>query len=233
MILTEKYAHYQKHKSLNIDASSRCVFRCPLCQRQRLHTQPMIKRGKDLQEKEMHKILDYYDQINFCGQISDPIYHPNFLNLLKLAIGKYVRISTVGSGKTDSFWDEAYSYNRGKNNWYFGVDGIDEKSEIYRVGSNFKDTWARMQQGRALGHNIVWQYIIFGYNEDDMEEAVNIARQEDFTLVFVRSDRHRQHVRAVPLRKNITLDASLRPKKTSFSDRQKQTYLAHKSKFKG
>tara|TARA_B100001093_G_scaffold265757_1_gene254206 strand:+ start:1193 stop:1774 length:582 start_codon:yes stop_codon:yes gene_type:complete len=193
----------------------------------------MIKRGKDLQEKEMHKILDYYDQINFCGQISDPIYHPNFLNLLKLAIGKYVRISTVGSGKTDSFWDEAYSYNRGKNNWYFGVDGIDEKSEIYRVGSNFKDTWARMQQGRALGHNIVWQYIIFGYNEDDMEEAVNIARQEDFTLVFVRSDRHRQHVRAVPLRKNITLDASLRPKKTSFSDRQKQTYLAHKSKFKG
>jgi len=233
MMFSEKYAHYQKYKSLNIDASSRCVFRCPMCQRQRLHTQPMIKRGRDLQEKEMHKILDYYDQINFCGQISDPIYHPNFLNLLKLAIGKYVRISTVGSGKTDSFWNEAYSYNRGKNSWVFGVDGIDEKSEIYRVGSNFKDTWARMQQGRALGHDIVWQYIIFGYNEDDMEEAVNIAKHEDFTLIFVKSDRHRAALKAVPLRKNITLDDSLTPLKTSFSEIQKHSYCAYESKFKG
>ena len=43
-------------------------------------------------------------------------------------------ILTVGSGKSDVRWEEAYSYGLGENAWYFGVDGIDEKSELYQVG---------------------------------------------------------------------------------------------------
>ena len=61
---------------------------------------------------------------------------------------KAVRIATVGSGKSDAWWDEAYSYGVGENAWYFGVDGIDKKSELYRVGSDFDDVWERMKQGR-------------------------------------------------------------------------------------
>jgi hypothetical protein len=94
--------------------------------------------------------------------------------------GRKVRIATVGSGKSDAWWNEAYSYGVDENAWYFGVDGIDEKSELYRVGSKFQDVWARMKQGRDLGHTIVWQYIIFGYNEHEIDRAIEIAEQEDF-----------------------------------------------------
>ena len=95
---------------------------------------------------------------------------------------KAVRIATVGSGKSDAWWDEAYSYGVGENAWYFGVDGIDKKSELYRIGSNFDDVWERMKQGRDLGHVIVWQYIIFGYNEHEVDRAIEIAKEEDFSL---------------------------------------------------
>ena len=55
--------------------------------------------------------------------------------------------------KVTSWWEEAYSYGVGENAWYFGVDGIDEKSELYLIGSNFQDVWSRMKQGRDPRHN--------------------------------------------------------------------------------
>lgn len=190
--ITDSYIENQKYCRPNIDASHRCVFKCPQCVRQKISSQEQIKRSFDLEEHNFQKILDYYvNGVTFCGQISDPIYHPKFLNLLKMCdgTGRKVRIATVGSGKSDAWWDEAYRYGVGENAWYFGVDGIDEKSELYRIGSNFKDVWSRMQQGRDLGHVIVWQYIIFGYNEHEIDRAIEIAEKENFALVFVNTNR--------------------------------------------
>jgi hypothetical protein len=190
--ITDEYVIHQRKVRPNIDTSHRCIFRCPQCIRQKTSSQEQIRRSFDLEEDQFKKILKYYDHgITFCGQISDPIYHPKFLNLLKMCNGqrKAIRIATVGSGKSDAWWDEAYSYGVGENAWYFGVDGIDEKSELYRVGSNFQDVWKRMKQGRDLGHVIVWQYIIFGYNEHEIDKAIEIAKEENFSLLLINTNR--------------------------------------------
>ena len=85
--ITDEYVIKQKLCRPNIDASHRCIFRCPQCIRQKTSSQEQIRRSFDLEEEQFKKILDYYDYgITFCGQISDPIYHPNFLNLLKISI---------------------------------------------------------------------------------------------------------------------------------------------------
>lgn len=190
--ITDEYVIHQRISRPNIDTSHRCAFRCPQCIRQKITSQDQIRRSFDLSEESFQKIFDYYTNgVSFCGQISDPIYHPNFLNLLKICDGhrKRIRIATVGSGKSDAWWDEAYSYGVGENAWYFGVDGIDKKSEIYRIGSNFDDVWKRMNQGRDLGHVIVWQYIIFGYNEHEIDRAIEIAKREDFSLMLINTNR--------------------------------------------
>ena len=58
-----------------------------------------------------------------------------------------------------------------------------------------------MKQGRDLGLTIVWQYIIFGYNEHEVDEAIQIAKQEDFSLLLINTNRgfNRQFL----LRKNV------------------------------
>ena len=190
--ISDLYAKMQKRSRPNIDASHRCIFRCPQCIRQKTTSQEQIRRSFDLEPEQFQKILDYYDySITFCGQISDPIYHKDFLSLLKMCDGqgKSVRIATVGSGKSDAWWEEAYSYGVGENAWYFGVDGIDEKSEWYRIGSKFEDQWKRMKEGRDKGHCIVWQYIVFGYNEHEIDRAIEIAKEEDFALLLVNTNR--------------------------------------------
>ena len=228
--ITDEYVKKQRVCRPNIDASHRCVFRCPQCIRQKTTSQDQIRRSFDLSEKNFQKIFDYYTEgITFCGQISDPIYHPNFLNLLKICNGhgKKVRIATVGSGKNDAWWDEAYSYGVGENAWYFGVDGIDEKSELYRVGSKFEDVWARMKQGRDLGHVIVWQYIIFGYNEHEVDRAIEIAKEEDFSLLLINTNRGFNPDSPL-LRKSVDFTLTS-PDKKHTQDRVKKEYWGYKS----
>jgi hypothetical protein len=228
--ITDQYVIEQRKQRPNIDASHRCAFRCPQCIRQKITSQDQIRRSFDLSEDNFQKILDYYDEgLTFCGQISDPIYHPNFLGLLKRCDGKgkRVRIATVGSGKSDAWWNEAYSYGVGENAWYFGVDGIDKKSELYRIGSNFDEVWKRMKQGRDRGHLIVWQYIVFGYNEEDIHRAVEIAKEEDFSLLLVNTNRGFNPGNPL-LRDNVDFTLT-KPSESNLQERVKKEIWAHKS----
>ena len=208
--LAEFYIKNQKLSSPNMDLSHRCILRCPQCLRQKVEGLPRIKRSFDIGKPEFRKILNYYEnQITFCGQISDPIYHPDFLAFLEMmnGLGKGLRVATNGtndkSGNMDNkWWDKAYSYGLGENCWVFGVDGLDEKSELYRIGSNFKQVWETMKMGVQAGHPIVWQFIIFGYNEHEIEQAKEIAHKEGITLLLIKTNRGFDP-RSRTLRKNV------------------------------
>ena len=208
--LAEFYIKNQKLSSPNMDLSHRCILRCPQCLRQKVEGLPRIKRSFDIGKPEFRKILNYYEnQITFCGQISDPIYHPDFLAFLEMmnGLGKGLRVATNGtndkSGNMDNkWWDKAYSYGLGENCWVFGVDGLDEKSELYRIGSNFKQVWETMKMGVQAGHPIVWQFIIFGYNENEIEQAKEIAHKEGITLLLIKTNRGFDP-RSRTLRKNV------------------------------
>jgi|TARA_B110000444_G_scaffold261_1_gene246 MoaA/NifB/PqqE/SkfB family radical SAM enzyme len=208
--LAEFYIKNQRLSSPNMDLSHRCILRCPQCLRQKVEGLPRIKRSFDIGKPEFRKILNYYEnQITFCGQISDPIYHPDFLAFLEMmnGLGKGLRVATNGTNDKsgnmdDKWWDKAYSYGLGENCWVFGVDGLDEKSELYRIGSNFKQVWETMKIGVQAGHPIVWQYIIFGYNEHEIERAKEIAHKEGITLLLIKTNRGFDP-RSRTLRKNV------------------------------
>jgi len=175
--IADWYATNEIWGSPNIDSSHRCILRCPQCLRQKKEGGPRIKRAYDLEPQDFQKIIDYFQHcVTFCGQISDPIYNPHFLTFLKMldGTGRGVRIATYGMNE---------------NAWYFGVDGIDKKSELYRIGSNFDNVWETMRLGKSMGVAIVWQYIVFGYNEHEIEIAKQMAEDEGFTLLLVKTNR--------------------------------------------
>ena len=226
--ITNNYVEQQVWARPNLDISHRCILKCPQCIRQKISSQDQIRRSFDLEEKNFQKILDYYKGITFCGQISDPIYHPNFLKFLEMSDGKQVRIATNGSGQSLDWWKQAYSYGKSTNAWYFGVDGIDEKSELYRIGSNFENVWEMMKLGRDLGNVIVWQYIIFGYNEHEVDRAIEIAKEENFALLFVNTNRGFNPDNPL-LRKNVDFKLTS-PDKKHLQDRVKKEWIGHMSK---
>ena len=96
MNLHQRYIQGQKSKSnSNIELTFRCPLQCHQCFRswltldskdeKKIAMQNKIAESYDISIPNLRKLLDFFDDdISFCGQFSDPIYHPKFHEILSI-----------------------------------------------------------------------------------------------------------------------------------------------------
>ena len=171
-------------KSINLDITYRCTLECPKCLRRSVPTNNL----DDLSLENFKKIIKHFDQIEFCGQISDPIFHPQFIEFLKLTTNKRVFVHTAASHKSMDWYMDAFSANKNAI-WEFGIDGLPQDSHKYRINQNGEYLFKVMKAGVELGNDIRWQYIIFKYNENDITQAIGLAQRHKIPIHINKSSR--------------------------------------------
>ena len=193
---------------VNVDTTHRCLLQCPFCMRQGDGGTQMVKDYRqiygDAKPEDMKKIVDFLNPnrsaISFCGQISDPIYHSNFIELIESFQGSSfprIEIHTNGSGKKDTFWKklvDAIEPLEPSVKWFFGIDGIDQRSCIHRVGQDFESAFNAMKYVNSLKRpqdEVVWQFIPFKYNEHDIPKAIEMAKEIGVRFMMMKSGRFR------------------------------------------
>lgn len=196
----QDYIKAQIKRLPNTDLSNKCILQCAFCERQRVHKGELIGKTKvklssDMSFEDFQKIIHTFQGVNLCGQLSDPIYHPNLIQYLQYASdsNKQIHIHTNGSGKKKSFWKEAFSIQH-PIVWTFGIDGLDQKTcNLHRIGQNFHQSFKAMLLGSKSNHHIIWQFIPFQHNEHQIERAKDIARKHNIRFLILKSNRWRQN----------------------------------------
>ena len=102
---------FLNRKRINIDIGFRCALECPMCSRQQDYKNIRPVPGKDLTIPEFKKIVNFFDEISCCGQISDPIFNPNLLEFIKIAKdkNKTLIIHTAASQKSMDWYEKAFN----------------------------------------------------------------------------------------------------------------------------
>lgn len=215
---SEKYyedSYSVKHK-LQIDATHRCSLGCPKCNRfiEDFHDRYTNKKydlghqvllKDDLSVEHFQAIIDEVRQvadkkengvipdIDFCGTWSDAIYHPDFLKLIKIAKDKNFNVSIVtnGSRKKQKWWDELYSMLNPKyDSFVFGMDGLKDTAHIYRKNILYDDVIYAMKKGGELGFSkSKWSFIVFNFNQHQVHEASELAKELGIAFEIVKSAR--------------------------------------------
>ena len=184
--------YFMNRRSLNIDLSHRCSLECPRCQRQRQwRDQGRKVPGRDLTLSEIDKLSNFFNDFVFCGQLSDPIHHPQFDKILEMLAKKNVscRVHNASSFKPIDFFVKCFKIHP-KARWVFGIDGLPEESHKYRINQDGEKLFRMMLEAKKiLKKPPVWQYIIFKYNEHNIEKAKAIADKHDLTLLLMHSSR--------------------------------------------
>jgi MoaA/NifB/PqqE/SkfB family radical SAM enzyme len=144
-----------------------------------------------MSDAEFNMHLKFFDSFIFCGQISDPILHPKlkeFLSKVHIA-EKLCTVHVSASHKPEKYYIECFKANPNAK-WFFGIDGLPKDSHKYRVRQNGEKLFNIMLESRKyLTLPPVWQYIIFSYNENDIEEAKALCQKHDIKLVLIKSNR--------------------------------------------
>ena len=184
-------------KAINLDIHNKCSLQCNKCARFDIISQiPEITTsnfpGCPLSDKDWKSILHHFDYLNFCGQVSDPMMHPklsSFLSDIHLN-EKYGQVHTAVSQKPIKRYIQAFEANPNAK-WIFGIDGLPKDSHKYRTNQDGEKLFEIMLEAKnILIKPPQWQYIVFKYNENNIEESRSLAKEAGLEINFMYSARY-------------------------------------------
>lgn len=187
-----------RYQYITMDTSSKCTLQCPMCRRQtniKYDKIPPGEYGKDMPISDFIKISKYFEVFSFCGAVSDPIFCENLIESLSIIYNTkenpHVWVHTAATAKhRDKAWyEKAFAANPNAT-WIFALDGLPETSHIYRVGQNGPFLWEMMKLGVSMGITIEWQYLVFRYNENDIEIAHKMAKENGMNFELKITNRY-------------------------------------------
>ena len=186
-------AFYRRSKKgINIDISNRCPLECMRCQRQTNFTLEGRKvYGRDATMDEIRKLSDYFSSFNFCGQLSDPVHHPHFVDILEYLYKKDIQVTVhnASSQKPMKWYVQAFQAHP-KAKWIFAIDGLPEESNMYRINQDGEKLYKVMLEAKKhLKQTPSWQFIVFSYNEHNLEKAKKMAVDEGLMFIVLHSSR--------------------------------------------
>ena len=150
--------------------------------------------GEDLPYEDFIKIANHFDHLNFCGQVSDPVHHPKFIEFLEYANknNNSVSVHHASGAKPESWYEKAFKANP-RARWVFGIDGLPHESNKYRVNQDGEKLYRMMKLARKFidKKNVIWQMIVFSYNENKIDEVMQMATEADVMFMTLISSRWR------------------------------------------
>jgi len=132
--------------------------------------------------------------LEFCGTIDDPLMHPEFLEFLDWAstVKKYnILIHTNASLRNTEYWTKLATVLKQHRNHVvkFSIDGLEDTNHLYRQNTTWKKIMENAEAFIAAGGRAFWQYLIFPWNEHQINEAKELSVKMGFVEFASRHDR--------------------------------------------
>ena len=183
----------------HIEPTNICTLKCAGCARTRFIQQwPQHWKNHSIDVQDLMRFLDCDlegKKISLCGNYGDPIYHPAFHDLVSALKQRncVINIVTNGSYRSVEWWQKLTAMLDSKDTVIFSVDGTPENFVQYRINADWPSIEQAMLTCARSQVQTVWKYIVFSYNQPDIESVDQLRSQlglDEFRVV--KSDRFDQ-----------------------------------------
>jgi MoaA/NifB/PqqE/SkfB family radical SAM enzyme len=173
-------------QGLHIEPTNMCTLKCPRCSRTEFIKQfPNQWTNKNLNLDHLKRFLDINltDKfIDICGNYGDAIYYDNLFDMIKYFKDNKARVSlaTNGSYKSVEWWTELGGLLNEHDQIVFGIDGLPNTFTQYRVNAEWASIESGIQVLKDGPAKLIWQYIPFSFNENDIDSVRVLAQKLGF-----------------------------------------------------
>ena len=189
----------RRHWHVTCDITNTCTLGCYACRRQTYKYMGIPRggwKGQNMPLEDLEKLCDAFVEIGLCGQVSDPIFHPQFHEVLKIIKNKnrkcFIHTAATSPKLTLEWYEKCFEVNPDAE-WVIGMDGLPSNSFIHREGQDSDLLWEVMKRAP----NVVWQWIVFNYNENDIEEGKKMADENGIRLQLNFTNRFFGHPKSM------------------------------------
>jgi MoaA/NifB/PqqE/SkfB family radical SAM enzyme len=116
--------------------------------------------------------------IQFCGELGDPMMHPQVSDFIDVALlyGKRVHINTNGGLRQPKWYKHLADTYKERIRIKFGIDGTDHDTNwLYREGVDWKRAMDNMRAYFGAQGEGDWHFIIFDWNWQQIPLARKMA----------------------------------------------------------
>ena len=192
-------------QGFHIEVTNICTLKCSGCARTRFIEQwPQHWKNHSIDPDALFKFIDVdlaNIHVTLCGNYGDPIYHPKFHQLVAefKRRGARLSITTNGSYRTESWWQQLCSLLTVKDIVGFSVDGLPENFTQYRVNADWNSIEIGMRTCAASECQTQWRYIPFSYNQHCIDTAKQLSQSlgiDQFVITpSSRFDQQTEHLK--------------------------------------
>jgi MoaA/NifB/PqqE/SkfB family radical SAM enzyme len=182
--------------TVHLEVTERCNASCPQCARNINggEVNPLL-HDAELSLEDVKKILkpSFIKQLKrlyMCGNYGDPISARDTLEIFEYLRSHNTKMQlsfhTNASAKTPEWWSKLPTAMGDNHYVVFSVDGLEDTNHLYRQGTVWKKIMENAQAFIAAGGKARWDYIVFGHNEHQVEEAKALATSMGFEKFNVK-----------------------------------------------
>jgi MoaA/NifB/PqqE/SkfB family radical SAM enzyme len=182
--------------TVHLEVTERCNASCSQCARNINggEVNPQLHNA-ELSLDDVQTILkpDFIKQLKrlyMCGNYGDPISANDTLEIFEYIRSHNAKMQlsfhTNASAKTPEWWSKLPAA-MGKSHYVvFSVDGLEDTNHLYRQGTVWKKIMENARAFIQAGGRARWDYIVFGHNEHQVEEARALATSMGFEKFNVK-----------------------------------------------
>ena len=181
---------------VHLEVTERCNASCPQCARNinggevnpYLHNAELTLN--DVQQILKPAFIKQLKRLYMCGNYGDPISATDTLEIFEYIRSHNAKMQltfhTNASAKTPEWWSRLPAAMGERHYVVFSVDGLEDTNHLYRQGTVWKNIMRNAEAFIAAGGKARWDFIVFGHNEHQVEEARALAEKMGFEKFNVK-----------------------------------------------
>lgn len=183
---------------LHIELTNACNAACPMCTRFHINS-PLIRPDLEIDQITIEKFKKYFpphiikkcEVVLFCGVHGDPGMAKDLYEICQYISEcspgyTSIRMNTNGGMRKPEFWSKMGSLfsKQRRDHWRwqitFSIDGLADTNHLYRRNVEWDRVTANAQAFIDAGGFAEWDFLIFGHNEHQIDEAKELSKKMGF-----------------------------------------------------
>jgi len=177
--------NYEDIKQVHLEVTQRCQAACPMCDRNEnggadnRHIDNSELSLADCERIFPPEFIAQLKTMYMCGNLGDPIIARDTLEIFryfrKHNPTMWLSMNTNAGAKNEEWWRQLAEVFGRMGTVIFSVDGLRDTNHLYRQGVVWDNVERNMKAFILAGGRARWDFIIFGHNEHQVDEAEALA----------------------------------------------------------
>jgi len=181
---------YPDIRTVHLEITAKCQAACLQCDRNINggEINPNIELNElsleDCKRIFQPELVKQLNSLFMCGNLGDPVIAQESLEVMQYLRSEnpniWLSMNTNAGAKKPEWWRELAKTIGQKGHVIFSLDGLKDTNHLYRQNVNWDICMDSAEAFIGAGGRARWDYLIFGHNEHQVEQAEALSKRMGF-----------------------------------------------------